>query len=43
VTSLCSDTGVALSNFTEHDLARMRTLREVAALLSRHTESETAR
>ncbi|MFJ9691414.1 acyl carrier protein [Kitasatospora sp. NPDC101183] len=29
LTSLCDETGTELSRFTEHDLARMTTLREV--------------
>ncbi|MER6299973.1 phosphopantetheine-binding protein [Kitasatospora sp. NPDC001539] len=29
LTSLCDETGTDLSRFTEHDLARMTTLREV--------------
>lgn len=36
LTSVCEDTGVALSHFTEHDLARMRTLRDVTSALARH-------
>lgn len=34
--SVCDDTGVALSEFTEPDVAAMRTLRDVTAALSRH-------
>jgi len=34
--SLCNDTGVGLSHFTEQDLARMRTLRNVTEALARH-------
>jgi acyl carrier protein len=37
LTSVCDDTEVELSNFTEHDLADMRTLRDVVEALSRHT------
>jgi hypothetical protein len=33
VMSACDDTGVSLSAFTEPDLARMRTLRDVATAL----------
>jgi acyl carrier protein len=34
--SVCDDTGVGLSAFTESDVARMRTLRDVVAALSQH-------
>jgi acyl carrier protein len=34
--SVCDDTGVSLSEFTEPDVAGMRTLRDVTAALSRH-------
>ncbi len=34
--SACDDTGVSLSAFTEPDVARMRTLRDVTAALERH-------
>lgn len=43
LTALCEDTGVDLSRFTEHDVARMRTLRDVTMLLSPHAEGEPAR
>ncbi|MEU5883474.1 phosphopantetheine-binding protein [Spirillospora sp. NPDC047279] len=43
LTSVCEDTGVALSRFTERDVARMRTLRDVTDLLASHAESEPAR
>lgn len=36
LTSLCSDTGVGLSHFTEQDVFRMRTLRDVTEALARH-------
>jgi hypothetical protein len=36
LTSLCADTGVGLSNFTEQDVARMRTLRDVTEALAPH-------
>jgi hypothetical protein len=36
LTSLCTDTGVGLSHFTEQDVARMRTLRDVTEALARH-------
>ena len=39
LTSVCEDTGVALSRFTERDVARMRTLRDVTELLSSNAES----
>jgi hypothetical protein len=32
----CDDTGVSLAAFTEPDVARMRTLRDVIAALTRH-------
>lgn len=34
--SACDDAGVSLTAFTEPDVARMRTLRDVAAALERH-------
>ncbi len=34
--SACDDTGVSLSAFTEPDVARMHTLRDVTAALARH-------
>lgn len=34
--SACDDAGVNLSAFTEPDVARMRTLRDVASALERH-------
>jgi hypothetical protein len=34
--SACDDTGVNLSAFTEPDVARMRTLRDVTSALERH-------
>ena len=43
LTSVCEDLGVPLSSFTEHDLAAMRTLREVATVLSAHAGSEATR
>lgn len=36
LTALCDDTGVSLAHFTEHDVARMRTLRDVVSALSPH-------
>lgn len=38
LTAMCNDTGVALSHFTEHDLARMRTLRDVTDALAPHLD-----
>lgn len=38
LTSLCEDTGVGLGSFTEHDLARMRTLRDVVDAFAAHAE-----
>ena len=37
LTSVCQDTDVDLANFTEHDLADMRTLNDVVDALSRHS------
>jgi acyl carrier protein len=34
--SVCDDTGVGLSSFTEPDVAGMRTLRDVTAALAQH-------
>ncbi|WP_055589248.1 acyl carrier protein [Peterkaempfera griseoplana] len=34
--SVCDEAGVDLSCFTEHDIARLRTLREVADALAPH-------
>ncbi|MFI9269501.1 phosphopantetheine-binding protein [Kitasatospora sp. NPDC052896] len=34
LTSLCDETGTELSRFTEHDLARMTTLREVVEAIT---------
>jgi acyl carrier protein len=34
----CDDAGVSLSAFTEPDVARMRTLRDVTTALARHVE-----
>lgn len=34
--SVCDETGVSLSEFTEADVAAMRTLRDVTEALSRH-------
>jgi hypothetical protein len=36
LTSACDDAGVALSSFTEHDVARMHTLRDVTTVFARH-------
>lgn len=37
LTEVCETAEVDLANFTEHDLAEMRTLRTVAESLTRHT------
>jgi acyl carrier protein len=37
LTSVCDDADVALSSFTEHDLAAMRTARDIVAALAVHT------
>jgi hypothetical protein len=37
--SVCDDTQVSLAEFTESDVARMRTLRDVIAALSRLAET----
>lgn len=36
LTSLCTELGVGLSHFTEQDVDRMRTLRDVAQALAPH-------
>jgi acyl carrier protein len=36
MTAVCDATGVSVSHFTEHDLAHMRTLRDVVAALTRY-------
>ena len=41
LTELCEDTGVDLCHFTEHDLAAMRTLRDVTSALARHHDAPT--
>ena len=41
--ALCEDTKVSLSHFTEHDVARMRTLRDVTRAFAPHADSEVAR
>src|SRR5262249_23047584 len=38
LTTLCEDTGVGVGSFTEQDLARMRTLRDVVGAFEAHTE-----
>jgi acyl carrier protein len=43
MTSVCDATGVAVSHFTEQDLASMRTLGDVVAALSRHAHLGTPR
>jgi acyl carrier protein len=40
--SACDDAGVSLSAFTEPDVARMRTLRDVASALERHAGPEAS-
>ena len=42
LTSLCEDTGIDLSRFTEDDLAGMTTLRTVLDALARHDEAVTS-
>ncbi|WP_067182450.1 phosphopantetheine-binding protein [Microtetraspora niveoalba] len=41
LTAVCDDTAVDLSNFTEHDLAAMRTARQIVTALSAHKERIT--
>ncbi|MBT2402867.1 MULTISPECIES: acyl carrier protein [unclassified Streptomyces] len=36
LTEVCEETDVDLAHFTEHDLAAMRTLRDVTDALTRH-------
>jgi hypothetical protein len=43
LTALCEDARVALTHFTEQDVARMRTLRDVTTALGPYSESESAR
>lgn len=40
LTSACEDAKVSLALFTEQDVARMRTLRDVTTALSKHTETQ---
>ncbi|MFJ8166213.1 acyl carrier protein [Streptomyces sp. NPDC096136] len=41
LTEVCEETGVDLAHFTEHDLADMKTLRDVADALARHHHATT--
>jgi len=43
LTSLCEDTRIALAHFTEQDVARMRTLRDVTRVLGPYAGSESVR
>lgn len=43
MTAVCDATGVSVSHFTEHDLAAMRTLRDVVESLSRHAREVASR
>lgn len=43
LTSLCEDAKIALSNLTEQDVARMRTLRDVTSALGSTMETESTR
>jgi hypothetical protein len=43
LTSLCEDAGVALFHFTERDVARMRTLRDVIVALGAHAGTGSPR
>jgi hypothetical protein len=43
LTALCEDANVALTHFTEQDVARMRTLRDVTTALGPYAESGSAR
>jgi acyl carrier protein len=36
MTSVCDETGVSVSHFTEQDVARLRTLRDVVTALTRY-------
>lgn len=40
LTSVCDDAGVALSHFTEQDVASMRTARDIVAALAVHAALE---
>lgn len=37
LTSVCDDADVSLSHFTEHDLTRMRSARDIVNALARHS------
>ncbi|TML31691.1 MAG: acyl carrier protein [Actinobacteria bacterium] len=39
VTMVCDDADVDLANFTEHDLARMRTTRQIISALSPYAQT----
>lgn len=41
LTALCDDTAVALGHLTEHDVASMRTLRQVTTTLAKHAGQGT--
>ncbi|GLX22992.1 MULTISPECIES: acyl carrier protein [Streptomyces] len=41
LTEVCEETGVDLAHFTEHDLADMKTLRDVTEALARHHHATT--
>ncbi|MEU8431936.1 acyl carrier protein [Streptomyces sp. NPDC029216] len=41
LTEVCEETGVDLAHFTEHDLADMKTLRDVTDALARHRHAPT--
>lgn len=43
LTSSCDDVGVSLSSFTEHDVARMRTLRDVTTVFAREVKASAVR
>lgn len=43
LTSLCEDTRIALAQFTEQDVARMRTLRDVTLALGPYAGSGSVR
>jgi hypothetical protein len=43
LTALCDDADVSLAHFTEHDVARMRTLRDVVTALAPHAGTAAPR
>lgn len=42
MTSVCDETGVSVSHFTEQDVAQLRTLRDVVTALTRYAATQLA-